>query len=718
MTKPVQIKHTVHLLPQDTTLAELNHITTLLHVKRSTFTFSADAAHAITYFGTSDSTVAVWGAEHWNADIFAWLHERGVETAVFNMNGSSPSNHISNPSATRQTPVKIDHTIHLLPQDTTLPEIKQVTQELHPTRSAFTYSADAAHALMYAGNAKSTVVVWSGERWSGDIYAWLKAKGVQNTASSRFQDLDGDQFIFTHWPTDYVKITQAFNVPNPEFYKPPLTGHEGVDMQAPLNSNIYAVAKGTVYKVRKESEKHAYGNAVYIQHRDGFRTAYGHFLSTAVNEGDVVAGGDFLGKADSTGNVFPKDNPAIASHLHLTLYKDGATQRGETMQPYDIIDPTPYLQPLIDGQSVPEGETVRGWAYASSLEVTGLTASVITQYINLRANPGTNQTILGRVPYGTIVRITGQQQQDYYPVAVPESVFNRKKTTLEVGLHNKDGADWMLNNGVKGWALVLTEIGTTARPIDATKYAEAGIKVLVRLNYHYSPKGNIPAADSAEYEKFIQATTDTMLQSKGIWGFIFGNETNNPAEYPNGQAITPEYYARIYNRLWFSIPETVKMGVQAIDPYFGPGSDSRDYWQRILNNIDGADFLTVHPKTQDSDPDNIDSQKKFTDDPLRWQYLHLSSYQPLLDVVPERFRNLPVIATEVNPQRHNNMQTLGWQNDKGAEWVKRAYKHFKTYNETATMPVSGIIYYRFSVDDWRINDKPDILSAIKSQGVG
>jgi hypothetical protein len=157
------------------------------------------------------------------------------------------------------------------------------------------------------------------------------------------------------------------------------------------------------------------------------------------------------------------------------------------------------------------------------------------------------------------------------------------------------------------------------------------------------------------------------------------------------------------------------MGVQAIDPYFGPDSDSRDYWQRILNNIDGTDFLTVHPKTQDSDPENVDSLKKFTDDPLRWQYLHLSSYQPLLDVVPERFRNLPVIATEVNPQRHNNMKTLGWQKEKGAEWVKRAVKHFNTYNETAVMPVSGIIFYRFSVDDWRIDDKPDILNAIKSE---
>ena len=717
MTTPIRIKHTVHLLPQDATLAELDHITSLLHVDRSTFTFSADAAHAITHYGTPDSTVAVWGAEHWNPSIFAWLHERGIETAAFDMNGTPVTNHVSQPSSIQQAPAEIDHTIHLLPQDTTLPELKQVTRELYPQRTAFTYSADAAHALMYAGNDDSTVVVWSGGRWDGDIYTWLRIRGVQHIESHSFDDLDDDQFGFTHWPTDYTHINQAYNV-NPEYYGSlghGLTGHEGVDIQAPMGSNIYAAAKGTVYRIRREQEDHAYGNAVYIRHENGYRTAYAHLLELAVDLNDEVVGGQLLGKGDSTGNVWPKDNPTQASHLHLTLYKDGATQHGETAQPFDIIDPTPYLQQVIDGTTPPDGDLVHGWAYANSLEILGSTARITTDFINLRAQPGANQVIIGRVPNGTIVQIKGQKNQGYYPVAVPESAFSRKEVIAEVGVHNRDGADWMVDNNVKGWALILTEIGTTPQPIDATKYANAGIKILVRLNYHYYPRGNVPAAGSADYEGFIQACTDTMLNSTGVWGFIFGNETNNPAEYPDGQAVTPEYYAQIYNRLWYSIPTTVKMGVQATDPYFGPGSDNRDYWQRILSNIEGADFLTIHPKTQDSNPDNVDSKTKFSDDPLRWQYLHLSSYQPLLDIVPARFHNLPVIATEVNPQRHNDMATLGWQADKGAEWVKRAVAHFNAYNEAATMPVSGVIFYRFSVDDWRINDKADILNAIKAE---
>ena len=67
--------------------------------------------------------------------------------------------------------------------------------------------------------------------------------------------------------------------------------------------------------------------------------------------------------------------------------------------------------------------------------------------------------------------------------------------------------------------------------------------------------------------------------------------------------------------------------------------------------IRGMDFFTLHPKTQDNNPDNVDSDAKFSDDPLRWQYLHFKSYQPLLAALPEAYQQLPVYLTECNPQR-------------------------------------------------------------------
>ncbi len=714
MAAPARIKHTIHLFPQDTTLEELERVTVLLHPQRSAFTYSADAAHAIVHAGTPDSVVVVWDGERWGANsIFTWLHQRGVRTEARRFDGTPVPNHNGTPTAPPQTPAFIKHTIHLLPQDTTLPELRQVTTHLHPTRSAFTYSADAAHALMAAGTPDSSVVVWSGERWApGDIFAWLKQRNIKFT-SEHFENLAGSQFIFTHWPTEHREITQAYNVSNPAFYPPPLTGHEGVDLEAPLNSKIFAGAAGTVYLTRDAAENHAYGNAVYIRHKDGYRSAYAHLEEKFVQAGDEVQGGQLLGIADSTGNVFPANDPVEASHLHLTLYHDGATARGETEQPFDIIDPTPYLQHLLDGWESPQEPLAYGWANAPSLEVRGSVARVKTSFIILRSLPGRNQRRLGRIPGGTILLVTGPKNSGTYPVAVSEENLNRAPVKLQVGIHNEDGAEWMVDNDVAGISLDTVALGGNGLAIDATRFAAAGIKVLIRLNYGYHPQGTIPGANDPAVEAFIAACVQTMLNSKGVWGFIIGNETNNPAEYPYGAAITAERYAALYNRIWDQVPADIPMGVQAVDPYFGPGSDGRDYWLRVLNNIHGADFLTVHPKTQDSNPDNVDSWVKFSNEPLLWQYLHLRAYQPLLEVVPERFQHLPVFATEVNPQRHNDNLTLGWQEDQGAEWVRRAVSHFNTYNETAVLPIQGIIFYRYSLDHWRIHDKAAILEAIK-----
>lgn len=75
-------------------------------------------------------------------------------------------------------PAKIKHTIHLLPQDTTVEELVSTVTKLHATRSAFTYSHDVAHAVMYAGNKDSKVVMWNPERWAEDIVSYFEDMGV------------------------------------------------------------------------------------------------------------------------------------------------------------------------------------------------------------------------------------------------------------------------------------------------------------------------------------------------------------------------------------------------------------------------------------------------------------------------------------------------------------------------------------------------------------
>jgi hypothetical protein len=138
------------------------------------------------------------------------------------------------------------------------------------------------------------------------------------------------------WPVESAIITQEFGV-NPDVYRRwGLPGHEGIDFRAPINSEVYACADGTVYQVHDGSNNHNYGIHVRIEHRDGYKTVYCHLNQALVRTGQQVHAGDVIGLADNTGN-------STGSHLHLTLKKEGATAANLTAYPNDIIDPTPYL---------------------------------------------------------------------------------------------------------------------------------------------------------------------------------------------------------------------------------------------------------------------------------------------------------------------------------------------------------------------------------------
>lgn len=91
-----------------------------------------------------------------------------------------------------ELPAFIKHTIHLLPQDTTPDELAAVTKYLHPTRSAFTYSADVVHAVMDAGTDESKAVVWDGHRWPDDIFEWLSVRGISYQKGSLSKIVPGD----------------------------------------------------------------------------------------------------------------------------------------------------------------------------------------------------------------------------------------------------------------------------------------------------------------------------------------------------------------------------------------------------------------------------------------------------------------------------------------------------------------------------------------------
>lgn len=185
-----------------------------------------------------------------------------------------------------------------------------------------------------------------------------------------------------------VTITQPFGV-RPEYYGQfGLPGHEGIDFRAVTGAPILCALDGHVTQV---SEYGNYGYQIRVRSDADTRQyehIYAHGLrgSAAVKVGYFVTAGQLLMRADSTGNV-------QGAHLHFTLKCYGATARGETTFPRDIIDPTPYFMQLQSGEGA-QRDRVR------------ITAK---PRLRVRKEPNTTAAIVGYVQYGQVVNLMGER---------------------------------------------------------------------------------------------------------------------------------------------------------------------------------------------------------------------------------------------------------------------------------------------------------------------
>ncbi|MDX1413820.1 MAG: M23 family metallopeptidase [Candidatus Promineifilaceae bacterium] len=215
-------------------------------------------------------------------------------------------------------------------------------------------------------------------------------------------------FKFEAWPTEYRAITQYFGA-NPQYYSQfGLPGHDGLDLQAPTGSKVYSVAPGRVKLVVRDPKDHNYGRHIRITHAEGYETIYAHLEKPLVKEGNRVEAGTLIGLADSSGN-------STGSHLHLTLKRKGVTKQG---WPGNIIDPTPFLLPLLAWRK-PAGPYTEGWVCTASITMVGDLAQVSSGDAYLKNGPGYDAEVIDLIPAGTMLIIIGEEQDDFIPVQVP-----------------------------------------------------------------------------------------------------------------------------------------------------------------------------------------------------------------------------------------------------------------------------------------------------------
>ncbi|RZU52051.1 murein DD-endopeptidase MepM/ murein hydrolase activator NlpD [Krasilnikovia cinnamomea] len=87
--------------------------------------------------------------------------------------------------------------------------------------------------------------------------------------------------------------------------------HEGVDLAAPDGTPIRAAGAGLVVTA---GPAEGYGNAVLIDHGNGYLTHYGHMSKITVKAGQRVKAGDQIGNEGSTGH-------STGPHLHFEVHE-------------------------------------------------------------------------------------------------------------------------------------------------------------------------------------------------------------------------------------------------------------------------------------------------------------------------------------------------------------------------------------------------------------
>lgn len=102
--------------------------------------------------------------------------------------------------------------------------------------------------------------------------------------------------------------------------------HNGVDISAPLDTQVKAAAAGTVVNVYKDD---ALGTTIVINNGNGFTTTYSNLsIDSMVEQGDVVKKGDVISGVGDTSLFEALDGP----HLHFEMKKDG-----------QLVNPADYL---------------------------------------------------------------------------------------------------------------------------------------------------------------------------------------------------------------------------------------------------------------------------------------------------------------------------------------------------------------------------------------
>ena len=146
--------------------------------------------------------------------------------------------------------------------------------------------------------------------------------GARTSPIFTYLQMAGGKRSLFAWPVRGV-LTSGFG---PRIH--PISGepdfHEGIDIEVPEGTDVYASCAGRVIVAGRHS---GYGLYVILEHRNGYRTLYAHLSEIGVYRGQFVEGGQVIGRSGNTGN-------STGPHLHLEIL-----QYGRPLNPLALLPP-------------------------------------------------------------------------------------------------------------------------------------------------------------------------------------------------------------------------------------------------------------------------------------------------------------------------------------------------------------------------------------------
>ena len=194
-------------------------------------------------------------------------------------------------------------------------DIVSVFQELTALNLPFSYNENAPEGTAYAvgGPLKS-----SPEHILDEVDAMLaelEAVFSEETGSVRaMADFSENLESFfrvrpTGWPAE-GRISSEFGYRIDPFSGEIRERHDGIDIDAPMGTEVFATADGVVTTADWDDE--GFGYLIVIQHGFGYSTLYAHNYSLLVSEGDEITRGQLIALVGNTGR-------SMGAHLHYEV---------------------------------------------------------------------------------------------------------------------------------------------------------------------------------------------------------------------------------------------------------------------------------------------------------------------------------------------------------------------------------------------------------------